>query len=110
MSAWRARYERLGCLTGVLYFSGLVAGLFVSVRLCEIATITLMHPPGGYFVNGLRYADSHGRWLTNGEAVPSALRLLTPPLCLLLMLGWMVGSLFAITSIARLLSGREAAD
>ena len=109
MSAWRARYERLGCLTGVLFFGGLVFGLFVSVRLCEMATITLMHPPGGYFADGLRYADPHGRWLTNGEAVPGALRLLTPPLYLVLMSGWMVGSLFAITSVGRLLSGRTAA-
>ncbi|HEV7300807.1 MAG TPA: hypothetical protein VGN72_15685 [Tepidisphaeraceae bacterium] len=97
-------------MTGVLFFGGLILGLFVSVRLCEMATITLMHPPDGYFADGLRYADSHGRWLTNGEAVPGALRLLTPPLYLLLMVGWVVASLFAITSVARLLSGRAAAD
>jgi hypothetical protein len=29
---------------------------------------------------------------------------------LVLMLGWIVGSLFAITTVARLLSGRTAAD
>jgi len=109
-AAWRTRYEEdLGCFTGMLYLGGLVVGLFVSVQLCQVATITLMHFPGGYFVDGLRYADSHGEVLTNGEAVPGALRVLTIPLYFLLMLGWMFGSLFVITGVARCLSRRPKA-
>jgi hypothetical protein len=103
MHAWHARYERLSAVTGILFFGGLVLGFFVSIRMCEVVTITAMHPLGGYFAAGLRYADSHGRVLTNGEAVPVPLRLLTPPMYLLFMLSWAAGSLFLITGAAQIL-------
>lgn len=107
MSACDARYKRLGCASGILYLGGSVLGMFVSIWLCEVATITLMHPPGGYFVDGLRYAaGSKAKWLTNGEAVPGLLFFLNIPLYLLLMCGWQVGSLFAISGVAQRLSGK----
>jgi ABC-type antimicrobial peptide transport system permease subunit len=107
MASWKIRHKRMRCLTGIIFFAGLVIGLFVTTWICEIVVITLMHPPDGYFMQGLRYDDPHGRWLTNGEPVPLLFRLLHLPLYVILIFLWYINSLFVITAIADWISPRR---
>ena len=107
-SAWRRRYASLGCVGYATFVAGLILGLFGSLWVCEAVTITIMRPPGGFFVDGLRYAEVPDRYhLTNGEPVPMALRLLTPALYLLLMFAWQFALVFLITSASRVVAARR---
>jgi hypothetical protein len=106
-SICRDSREHLGALSGILFYGGLVVGLFVCLQICEIVTITLLAGPKAYFAHGIRYADHHGHLLINGQAVPTLLHLLTIPLYLLLMPTWAILSLFVISRLARVKSRRR---